>query len=132
MEKQNRTTVQRSILLEELRSVVTHPTADELYAMVKARLPRISLGTIYRNLDFLAQQGEILCLEMAGTQKRFDGNIRPHHHVRCCRCGKVADIHGKYALPDVEGVFLEGFAITGTRLEFEGICEGCSKTMAPE
>lgn len=118
--------MQRSILLEELRSVVTHPTADELYAMVKARLPRISLGTIYRNLDFLVQQGEILCLETAGTQKRFDGNIKPHHHVRCRQCGKIADIYGDYTIPNVKGVLLDGFAVTGARLEFEGICERCA------
>lgn len=125
MQKQSRTTIQRTVLLEELRSVRTHPTADELYAMAKARLPRISLGTVYRNLDLLVQQGEVLCLEMAGTQKRFDGTAKPHLHIRCQHCGKVADIPGEFGLPSADGVMVEGFAVTGIHFEFEGICANC-------
>ena len=64
---QTRMTRQRAVILEELRKVKTHPTADELYSIVRERLPRISLGTVYRNLDFLADTGEIRRLEAAGT-----------------------------------------------------------------
>ena len=60
---QTRMTRQRMVILEELRKVKTHPTADELYAMVRTRMPRISLGTVYRNLDFLTESKEILKLE---------------------------------------------------------------------
>ena len=56
---QTRMTRQRMVILEELRKVKTHPTADELYAMVRTRMPRISLGTVYRNLDFLTESKEI-------------------------------------------------------------------------
>ena len=56
---QTRMTRQRAVILEELRKVKTHPTADELNSIVRERLPRISLGTVYRNLDFLADTGEI-------------------------------------------------------------------------
>ena len=62
---QTRMTRQRMVILEELRKVKTHPTADELYAMVRTRMPRISLGTVYRNLDFLTESKEILKLESA-------------------------------------------------------------------
>lgn len=53
---QTRMTRQRAVILEELRKTATHPTADELYSIVRRRLPRISLGTVYRNLDFLGRQ----------------------------------------------------------------------------
>ena len=69
---QTRMTRQRMVILEELRKVKTHPTADELYAMVRTRMPRISLGTVYRNLDFLTESKEILKLESAGSIRRFD------------------------------------------------------------
>ena len=132
MQKQSRTTVQRTVLLQELRSVTTHPTADELYSMTKARLPRISLGTVYRNLDLLVQQGEVVCLDIAGAQKRFDGNVMPHQHVRCSVCGKVADLYEELSLPGIEDVTLDGFTITGVRVEFEGICAECAPESFPK
>ena len=89
---QTRMTRQRAVILEELRKVKTHPTADELYSIVRERLPRISLGTVYRNLDFLADTGEIRRLEAAGTTKRFDGDISWHQHVRCIHCGRIGDV----------------------------------------
>ena len=61
-------TRQRQIILEELRKVVTHPSADEVYEMVRKRLPRISLGTIYRNLEILSENGDIQKLELGLKQ----------------------------------------------------------------
>ena len=68
-------TAQREAILEELRSVDTHPTADELYVMLRRRMPQISLGTVYRNLEQLSQLGVIQKLATTGKQKRFDGNV---------------------------------------------------------
>ena len=73
---QTRMTRQRMVILEELRKVKTHPTADELYAMVRTRMPRISLGTVYRNLDFLTESKEILKLESDGSIRRFGASIK--------------------------------------------------------
>ena len=64
-------TVQRDAILAELRSVKSHPTADELYAALRIRMPQISLGTVYRNLEQMSQAGMIRKLETAGRQKRF-------------------------------------------------------------
>ncbi|MDR2696238.1 MAG: transcriptional repressor [Deltaproteobacteria bacterium] len=125
-----RVTRQRTIILEELRKVVTHPTADELYHMVRRRLPRISLGTVYRNLDLLAEQGEILKIDSSGYSKRFDGNLRPHQHVHCLKCGKVADIMLPVSVPDTRHVVLPGFTITAARLEFDGLCTACYSPQA--
>ena len=74
-----RMTQQRQVILEELRNVNTHPSADEIYEMVRKRLPRISLGTVYRNLEILCASGEIQKLEAGGSIKRFDGNPRNHY-----------------------------------------------------
>jgi Fur family ferric uptake transcriptional regulator len=123
---QQRMTRQRIIILEELRKVVTHPTADELYNMVRQRLPRISLGTVYRNLDLLAEQNEILKIESAGNSKRFDGNTRSHQHVRCQKCGRVADVMLPVPVPDTRHIILRGFTITAVRLEFDGLCDACA------
>ena len=122
-----RMTAQRRIILEELMSLRTHPTAQEIHAIVRRQLPRISLGTVYRNLDVLCSQR--LALKIAterGTQNRFDGNVAPHTHVHCQDCGILVD------LPVVLQGELEeraaqesGFRILGHRLEFVGICPVC-------
>ena len=125
--KDMRLTNQRKVILEELKSVTTHPTADELYEMVRKRLPRISLGTVYRNLEVLSSCGLILKLETSGQQKRFDGDTSPHHHVRCVHCGRVGDVFKVTETPDLEGDYESDFTITGHRLEFQGVCPECRK-----
>ena len=83
---------QRQVILSELRKLKTHPTADDLYLIIKKIMPNISLGTVYRNLNLLAEQGVILKLENAGTIKRFDGNAIKHYHFRCKKCHEIIDI----------------------------------------
>ena len=84
-----RMTRQREVILEEIRNAKTHPSADEVYEMVRKRLPRISLGTVYRNLEILSKLGEIQKLELGGDIKRFDWNPKKHYHIRCLNCGRV-------------------------------------------
>lgn len=119
-------TTQRSIILEELGKLKTHPTADELYRIVRKRLPKISLGTVYRNLDRLSVSGRIQKIEVPGTMKRFDGNADTHHHVRCVSCGAVSDVHegSTISLPQVPGD-VDGYRILGCRLDLFGICPRC-------
>lgn len=125
MSPQTRLTRQRVVILDELRKLTSHPTADELYSLVRERIPRVSLGTVYRNLDFLAETGEILKLESAGATRRFDGCVTPHQHVRCVQCGKVGDVQPMHEVPNTENVAAPGFRVTGARVEFEGICADC-------
>ena len=130
---QTRMTLQRKVILEELCKLKTHPTADELYNIVRTRLPRISLGTVYRNLDFLTESGQILCLEVAGSTKRFEGNIEPHQHVRCVHCGRIADVYPPKPAPATEDMHVPGFAdIRAARVEFEGVCDTCARTRAAQ
>ncbi len=125
---QTRMTRQRAVILQELRKTDTHPTADEIYGMVRELLPRISLGTVYRNLDFLAETGKILKLESAGTIMRFDGDISWHQHVRCTHCGKVGDVMQPHQVPDVNGLQVKGFTLTAARIEYDGVCEHCAQS----
>lgn len=122
---QTRMTKQRSVILEALRSVKTHPTADEIYGLVRKKLPRISLGTVYRNLDVLTSTGEIRILERAGSQKRFDGDLTPHQHVRCETCGTVGDIFPPVNIPRVPQANAAGFYLKQAEIEFIGLCPNC-------
>jgi Fur family ferric uptake transcriptional regulator len=127
-----RMTRQREVILEELRKVNTHPSADEVYEMVRKRLPRISLGTVYRNLEILSESGVIQKLEPGCTLKRFDGNPSEHSHIRCIRCDRIADVP---MIPgfeiDLEQINASDFEITGHRLEFLGVCPQCSGISNP-
>ncbi len=125
MEKNTRNTKQRTVILSKLRDVTSHPTADEIFSMTREMLPRISLGTVYRNLELLARQGEIQCLESGVSQKRFDGNPLPHHHIRCEECGRIGDLDISVPLPDIDGIKSEGFSLTGVHILFEGVCDKC-------
>lgn len=127
--KSPRLTRQRLIILEELRSVKSHPTAGEVFDMVRRRLPRISLGTVYRNLEILAESGMIAKLELAETAKRFDGMAQNHYHVRCVSCGRVDDVP-MAPLPAVEQSAgnLSDYQILSHRLEFTGLCPLCRES----
>ena len=121
-----RNTQQRRIILEELRKVSSHPTATDLYEIVRRRIPKISLGTVYRNLELLSQRGTIQKLTLGGAEARFDGNPDDHYHVRCVRCGQVGDVLGTpgETVPR-QPRQVNGYEILGHRLEYVGICPDC-------
>lgn len=121
-----RVTHQRRVILEEIRKEDIHPTADEIYEMVRKRLPRISLGTVYRNLEVLATCGLIQKIGPVSNQMRFDGNPRNHYHIRCIHCGRV-DNAPVGLVDNIENVVRQktDYIILGHRLEFLGICPAC-------
>ncbi len=124
-------TRQRKMILEVLKKNKTHPSADELYEKVRKRLPRISLGTVYRNLEILSELGEIQKLEISGTLKRFDGNPDKHYHIRCINCGRLDDVP-IICLDNFESK-LSGstdYQVIGHRLEFIGFCPVCLEKAA--
>lgn len=116
---------QRKVILEELRKVTSHPTADEVYDIVRKIIPRISLGTVYRNLEFLCSKGLAQKVGPAGSQKRFDGNAMPHPHIRCRTCGKVQDVHVHFEPPTLNESDRLGYEIESCNVEFVGVCPKC-------
>ena len=80
------------MILEVVRSTMDHPTADWVHGQARRTLPRISLGTVYRNLKRLAADGLIREIQAAFPAARFDGNIGRHYHIRCLGCGRVNDL----------------------------------------
>ena len=121
-----RLTNQRQVILEELRKVKSHPTANEVYDMVRTRLPRIGLGTVYRNLDLLAEKGIIKKLEVGGEQKRFDGDTSQHYHIRCVDCHRVEDIFIEIDKElEKNASSCCNYQILGHHVEFSGICSSC-------
>lgn len=128
-----RMTPQRSIILEELKRSKIHPTADQIYELVRKRMPRVSLATVYRNLEKLTQEGLIQTVELGGCPRRYDGWVGEHVHVRCIDCGKLEDISGG-VVPRVSQRVgrLSGYRILGLRLEFTGHCPECRKRESRE
>lgn len=121
-------TNQRRVILEELRKLKCHPTADELYQIVRERLPRISLGTVYRNLELMSQTGDILKLATSGNQRRFDGTTEEHLHLRCELCGAVEDLDSeevRTVYNALKRVIKRHDRISGYNLEFHGTCAKC-------
>ena len=119
-------TRQRRAILEELDKLTSHPTADEVFRMVRTRLPHISLGTVYRNLEILSDAGLIRRLRTAGEPMRFDANVANHSHIRCLGCGRVDDAEVEPAecfrvSPDAA----PGYEITGFVIELMGYCAEC-------
>ncbi len=83
---------QRDRILEILRGTKTHPTAEWVHARLRRDMPRVSLGTVYRNLGQLAAQGVVRRIAFGASVDRFEANVLSHHHFVCDRCGAVADL----------------------------------------
>ena len=129
-EHKHRMTHQRQVIFEEIMKMESHPTADEIYERVRKRLPRVSMGTIYRNLDVLTSSGLINRIEPGHSQMRFEGNVRDHYHVTCIRCGKIEDAEiaplGD-TLNNLESALgrMTKHGIFAHKLDFIGICKAC-------
>jgi len=126
--KKLRMTHQRDIILQELKKSKTHPSADELYEKVKKKLPRISLATVYRNLEVLSETGAIKKIEISGRQKRFDWNQSRHDHIYCIQCHRIDNIDMEsMAKPSLQPADKRGYHVEGCRIEFFGYCPECQK-----
>lgn len=87
-----RLTQQRQVILNYLSGVTCHPTAETVYKNVRRKLPHISLGTVYRNLDYLVGAGYVLELNTTDDERHFDGCTKQHWHYICDQCGKIYDL----------------------------------------
>lgn len=126
MQKVLKHSKQRDALLTLLRSVKNHPTADWLYNELRKDFPNMSLATVYRNLNLLAEQGEILRLDCNATAERYDGNPKKHYHFICRNCSAIIDITfpDRYSLNDMVEEKDE-LKIEEHALFFYGLCGKC-------
>jgi Fur family ferric uptake transcriptional regulator len=124
--KMRRHTRQRQVILEELRKAPNHPTAAELFGLVKVQVPRISLGTVYRNLEQLCEDGTIRKVPGTGNETRYDGDLTEHWHLRCRECGHIHDVHGPVSVETAGKTGLRlGWVALEQRLELIGLCPDC-------
>lgn len=117
---------QRECILKNLQSRRDHPTADMVYESVQVEEPNISLGTVYRNLSFLAENGQILKISTGIGPDHFDGFTEVHNHFVCRKCGRVLDLDyvaDEKIIADASKNF--NGEIKGYDLQFYGTCEDC-------
>jgi Fe2+ or Zn2+ uptake regulation protein len=117
-------TPQRLFLLRALEHAETHPTAEDLYAAVRADLPTLSLATVYKTLAELVALGEVQPIVTGDGRTRYDPHMEPHAHVLCRRCGKLADV-AESVVRIAAPMELDGFLVTGKRVVLEGYCRSC-------
>lgn len=128
MEQSRKHSRKRDAILACLRMTDAHPSADWIYRQLKPEIPDLSLGTVYRNLAYFADTGEIKSLGSVGGQERFDGDVRPHSHFICRDCGAVLDWPEEETGVDTENVEETlGVRITEVDLRYSGLCGECLK-----
>lgn len=126
MERRN--TVQREIVLKAVRRLHTHATADEVYSEVRSDFPTVGRGTVYRNLNVLAEEGKIRKIEVPGEADRFDFTVTEHYHVKCTVCKKLFDVDME-PVPDLIDKIKDSHGMQFIRYDvmFTGVCPGCQK-----
>ena len=119
-------TKQRQAILEAVRSTSEHPTASWVYQRVRRQIPRLSLGTVYRNLRLLREEGLLSEIRIGERASRYEAVHQKHSHLYCKGCGRIQDLP-ILVDSDLEGkaARLSGFAILEHSLEMWGICPSC-------
>lgn len=104
----------------------SHPTAEDVYNVIVQYMPDVSLRTVYRNLNKLADSGELRKIQVANGPDRFDSTLAPHQHILCTECGEFIDIFLENE--DIITVKLKGlcgYEITDVDIVFRGVCPNC-------
>lgn len=117
-------TYQRILIYKHLATTKSHPTAEEIYIEVKSEYPSISIATVYKTLETLAEHNLINKVNAHHDQARFDGVTEPHHHMICVECKKIVDVSND-RLDNLPFPKDNNFKVLGYRIQFEGICKEC-------
>ena len=117
----------RDAILSYLRQTTEHPSAETVYAALKAEIPDLSLGTVYRNISLFKQQGLIVSLGTVNGVERYDGNIDPHVHFVCTGCGHVTDLPGLSVPEELNTAAAKqaDATVDQCHLTFHGRCHTC-------
>lgn len=130
--KQRRDTKQRQLVMDAVRAHCDHPSADQIYLDVRGRDGKISRGTVYRNLNYLSEDGEITHVRVPGAD-RYESRVALHYHLICTVCGAVIDAPVPYRA-ELDRIMAEesGYTISRHRTVFEGVCPACQMTRDSE
>ncbi len=127
---QNRNSAQRKIILNIMEGNKTHPTADEIYEEARKVDPHISRGTVYRNLNLLVENGQLLRIPVPATADHFDSTLEEHYHFYCRKCNKVFDVP-EFSPAELTAAETKlagmGYSSITHSIVFEGLCPHCSK-----
>ncbi len=116
-----RNTLQKSVILDCVLSSSVHPTAEQVYVEAKKRIPSLSLGTVYRVLNELVNDGKVLLVSVPGLPDRFDKTLRSHAHFICLNCGRVIDVEKA-----AEAIIPAGVGVVEQEVfVLKGLCSEC-------
>ena len=123
-----RNTIQRQLILDAVRELDIHATAEQVYDHVVTRHPSISKATVYRNLSQMVESEELIDIGDFYGSTHYDHNCHKHYHFICDQCEKVSDVND--CLTDICGLIsgLDGYEIRGHNLSFNGLCADCKAT----
>jgi Fe2+ or Zn2+ uptake regulation protein len=124
-----RETRQLTAIYEVLRASHDHPSADQVFRRVRDQLPRLSLGTVYRNLEKLREQGRLRVVRLASGEAHYDAVVDPHDHFVCEGCQTVLDLDPIAAAPLGDRPAVAGCVVHWQTTALYGLCRDCA---APE
>lgn len=118
----------REAILECLRGTKCHPTAEWVYEELKKEHPNMSVATVYRNLAQLKEAGMIRSMGIVSGYEHFDGNVEPHSHVVCSKCGRIEDLDDNKVMSELVSKVskLSGYAVSD--MSFVGLCPECNES----
>ena len=121
---------QREAIKNNLAHRHDHPTADMVFSDIRKFFPNISLGTVYRNLAFLSDQGEIQKLSTSDGLQHFDWDVSQHDHFVCRNCGCVTDMKlvDAFDIKEYGNRHFDG-EIESCQITFYGLCRKCKEAL---
>jgi Fe2+ or Zn2+ uptake regulation protein len=119
---------QRNMVMETVINNPIHPTAEQVYAILRKQCPTISLGTVYRNLNFLSEIGTLRKIPVSDGCDRFDARLDRHFHAICDDCGVVYDVDLPIPLTLEQDVLeQDGFSVRQFDVTLKGVCKSCTE-----
>lgn len=123
-----RPSLQRIEIMSYLRGVTSHPTADEVYDALVVAMPTLSKTTVYNTLKLFVYQGAAIGIGIDARQMRFDGDLRPHAHFLCRRCGALEDVFSESCecSETSDAARKQGFEVESVQVFLSGVCSRCN------
>ncbi len=115
----------REAIFKTIASTKSHPSAQWVYEQLKDEFPKLSLGTVYRNIALFKEQGKIIVVANVNGEERIDADTSDHAHFVCDECGTVYDLYSSELSPIEKELNRKGFEITRKNVVFHGRCSDC-------